>query len=409
MLVYVKTGAENNQVYPSVNLLGTVEGIEKFFFVEGAVNVSQQYLHAVRRAAAGPHQRDAEPLHVGDLSHFALHSRHDTGQLSVRNTQQQQLDQSKRRADRHQQFLHRRMDGQAVEPVGAVRMGPRLRLDQRQVHRPDSARSRSWPARPCATRRIHSFGSTRTADTRTTSTRSSTIAARSTAPAFQWNPTRANQRRRQLGAPVLRLVLSVHVRPPHAAFRHHCAGSRNTTSYPQQFLSIPADRQRSASAGFPAAVAHSGSGSSVSLRSTRSFRTGGCRQPDGSGQSLYAADLPAGKRERHVRHSRSARTTCFSRPSTPRPSRSRAPERRCRGFFSQGNNNTQTGASIAWTHNITTMVTLNATATYTHTVANAPLVGTTNQGYFLLGLTAPLSAKTTLYAGRPIPGCAFRR
>ena len=68
-------------------------------------------------------------------------------------------------------------------------------------------------------------------------------------------------------------------------------------------------------------------------------------------------------------------------------------------IFAQGNNNTQTGASVAWNHNITTMVTLNATCTFIHTIANAPLVGTTNQGYFLLGLTAPLSAKTTVTAG----------
>ena len=43
ILLYVRTGAENNTVYPQVNLLGTVEGIERFFFLEGAVNVSQQF------------------------------------------------------------------------------------------------------------------------------------------------------------------------------------------------------------------------------------------------------------------------------------------------------------------------------------------------------------------------------
>ena len=42
-LLYARTGAENNQVYPSANLLGSFEGVKSFFFVEGAVNVSQQY------------------------------------------------------------------------------------------------------------------------------------------------------------------------------------------------------------------------------------------------------------------------------------------------------------------------------------------------------------------------------
>ena len=44
--LYVNTGAENNTVYPSVNLLGNAEIYEKFFQVEGEVNVTQQFLNA---------------------------------------------------------------------------------------------------------------------------------------------------------------------------------------------------------------------------------------------------------------------------------------------------------------------------------------------------------------------------
>ena len=35
---------DDNVLYPQVNLLGSVEALEKFFYIEGAVNVSQQYL-----------------------------------------------------------------------------------------------------------------------------------------------------------------------------------------------------------------------------------------------------------------------------------------------------------------------------------------------------------------------------
>src|SRR6266480_263309 len=44
ILLYARTGSENNKVYPQVNLLGNWELVDHFFFVEGSANVSQQYL-----------------------------------------------------------------------------------------------------------------------------------------------------------------------------------------------------------------------------------------------------------------------------------------------------------------------------------------------------------------------------
>ncbi len=44
MLVYARSGAELNRVYPTVNLVGNVEALERLFFIDSAVNVSQQYL-----------------------------------------------------------------------------------------------------------------------------------------------------------------------------------------------------------------------------------------------------------------------------------------------------------------------------------------------------------------------------
>jgi uncharacterized protein (PEP-CTERM system associated) len=45
MLFYVKTGADNNTIYPQANLTGNVEAIEKFFFIEGTLSVTQQYFN----------------------------------------------------------------------------------------------------------------------------------------------------------------------------------------------------------------------------------------------------------------------------------------------------------------------------------------------------------------------------
>ena len=43
VLLYARTGAENNSFYPSVNALGDVSLFNKFLHVEGAVNISQEF------------------------------------------------------------------------------------------------------------------------------------------------------------------------------------------------------------------------------------------------------------------------------------------------------------------------------------------------------------------------------
>jgi uncharacterized protein (PEP-CTERM system associated) len=44
ILLYARTGAENNKVEPQANLLGSWEVVDRLFFVESAISVTQQYL-----------------------------------------------------------------------------------------------------------------------------------------------------------------------------------------------------------------------------------------------------------------------------------------------------------------------------------------------------------------------------
>jgi uncharacterized protein (PEP-CTERM system associated) len=44
VLLYARTGSENNQVLPEVNLAGIAELVERLFYIEAATDVSQQYL-----------------------------------------------------------------------------------------------------------------------------------------------------------------------------------------------------------------------------------------------------------------------------------------------------------------------------------------------------------------------------
>ena len=63
------------------------------------------------------------------------------------------------------------------------------------------------------------------------------------------------------------------------------------------------------------------------------------------------------------------------------------------------NNNTQTGISIIWSHNLTRTAVLNLTGFATRTRANAPLTGETNQGGARVDLVLPLSPHTTFITG----------
>ncbi len=63
------------------------------------------------------------------------------------------------------------------------------------------------------------------------------------------------------------------------------------------------------------------------------------------------------------------------------------------------NNNTQVGAGLVWTYNLTAVSTLAASVDYVHTTANPPLSGKTDQGSLRIVVTTPMSANTSVYAG----------
>jgi len=63
------------------------------------------------------------------------------------------------------------------------------------------------------------------------------------------------------------------------------------------------------------------------------------------------------------------------------------------------NDNTQKGVSLVWSHNINRSLIFNATGTLSQTVAIAPLTGKTNQGIISLRLTSILSPSTTAFLG----------
>ncbi len=67
-------------------------------------------------------------------------------------------------------------------------------------------------------------------------------------------------------------------------------------------------------------------------------------------------------------------------------------------LFSQ-NSNTQTGGSVVWTRRLTSAVNLTSKFSLLRTEANAPLTGETNQGSATVALSMPISGRTTGFVG----------
>ncbi len=252
--------------------------LERIFFIDGAILVSQQFLTPF----------GAQPADLSNATQNRYTSANyrvspyikgvDVGRHPVRGAQQQHLDQPERYADRDQQCLLQPVAGQHREPRRAHRMVARLRLEQRQVqqsaaadHRAD-ARGRSSTS---STRSVRVSADGGYEDNRYTFTdyRDAIYGV-----GVQWRPTPrtnlvANWEHRFFGSSYL---VSFDHRTPLSAVSVHL--SRNITSYPQQFLHAAGHRQRPAAAEHHPRLALSRSGAAAADRRTRSSRSAACRR-----------------------------------------------------------------------------------------------------------------------------------
>ena len=136
--------------------------------------------------------------------------------------------------------------GNVTEPDRTHRLGASTTTGPTSSSPTSRRRSQSWRAGRSSIRPTRSVRvSTSTAATRTTSTRSPSIADAIYGVGVQWHPTARTNVVAQLGAPVLRLVVSVHVRSPHAAVRRQRRRPRATSrAIRSSSCTLPADRQR---------------------------------------------------------------------------------------------------------------------------------------------------------------------
>ena len=396
-LLYARTGAENNQVYPSANLLGSIEGIEKFFFVEGAINVSQQYFTPFGAQPQGlanatqnrytsayyrvtPYIQGTTPDNIKyELRYNNIWTNLSGAPLATNNAYTNEW------------------VGRLSGPIAAF--GWAVDYDRTEVKFTDQNPTTTQLGRATLSYQIDPQfrfdidGGYEDNQYPLVDYRGAIYGA-----GFRWIPsTRAsvigNWEHRFFGSSYL---FTFENRTPLSVIS--LQASRNTTSYPQQFLNLPSTgnvpllldflfrtripdptqrldfiNKLMQDQGLPTELT-----SAVNLYTQQTYLL----------ENASATFGLLGARNNIFLTIFYAKTQPITGAGTPLP-----------GLFVAGNNNTQTGASIVWNHNISAQLTLNGTCSASRSVANAPLSGTTNQGYCMLGVTAPISPNTTVSAG----------
>jgi uncharacterized protein (PEP-CTERM system associated) len=398
ILLYARTGSENNYVYPLANVVGNVEAVDKFFYVEGAALVSQQFLtpfgaQPVSLASATNNRYTASSYRI---SPYIKGTTTGNVQYELRNNSYwTTLNGSPIATDNSftSEWLGKvdspvaplgwsadfdltdvKFQNQASQQTNLGRVGPRYAYDaQLQFHADIGYEDNHYPF---TSYRGYIYG-----------------------VGVEWHPTErtsvtANWEHRFFDASYL---FSFNHRTPLSVWSLNA--SRNITSYPQQLASLPAgnvqgllnllflsripdpvQRQTTINAliqdqGLPANLANPVTlyTQQIVLQETASATVGLL----GARNSIYA-------------------TVFYLHQEPIAGSGTALPPVLAIGAL---NDNTQQGINVVWTHNLTPSVTMNLTTTALRTTANAPFSATTNQGNVTLTVTTPLSARTTVFAG----------
>ncbi len=215
----------------------------------------------------------------------------------------------------------------------------------------------------------------------------------------EWNPTertnvKGNWQERFFGSSYLALVTH---RNPHTAFNINA--SRDITTYPQQLFAVPAG-------GDVAALVNAAFATRIQDPVQRAQAVQQFLATSGLPATLQAP-LNYYVQQVTLYDQQSATFTLLGvRNSTAFTVYNRKSEVISGGTgaalpapFGLLNNNTQRGASIAYSHQLTSLTSLNATATRYQTVATAPFTGKTVTNYFLVSAATKLSAKTDGFTG----------
>lgn len=399
ILLYARTGGENNSVYPSLNLFGSLDVYNRILFLEGAVTVSQQFFTPFGAQPAdfsnatdnryrtttyrvtpylqgeGPGGWTYELRNNNVWSNLTgapidtSNSRYTEWIARVSTAPQRQLGVAANY--NYTDVVFNDQEGSLVTQIGRVapfyNVNPQLRLDATAGYEHNSGFLTSYSGA------VYGVG-------------------------FRWRPTERTSvvgswEHRYFGSSYF---FSFDHRMPRTVW--NVTVSRNTTTYPQQLANLTAGTD-------VAAFLDSLYLSSVPDPATRQqivqtfLSERGLPSTLANPVTLYAQQIVLQQQQLATFGIIGARNTILfsvynvknepiSVSGTPLPP-----------IFSLGNDNTQTGGSVVWTNRLTQAVNLVTSLEAFRTVTNGGPTAKTNQGIARITLTAPITPRTTGFVG----------
>jgi uncharacterized protein (PEP-CTERM system associated) len=397
VLLYARTGNENNNAYPSADLLGDIALVENWLHVEGQITISQQYFNpfggqplGLDNATQNRYESDTYRLspYVKGVTpgHVSYELRNNNVWTNVNNTPVTADD-----------FRYTQFKGNAAQAETTVGWQADFDVNDVTVNNRDKFRSRLVRLQPVykVDPQLKLVATVGYEENHFPSDESNNAVY---GGAFEWHPTpRTNVtgslEHRFFGAGYL---FSFDHRTPLSVWTLRV--SRNNSSFPQQLANLPAGGDVSAllnnlflttipdpalrqqaidqfirDRGLPSVLS-----SPLNLYSQQVFLQ----------QSQTASVGLLGTRNTVV-------LTLFNVRSQPISASGEV----LTLPVNFGDNSRQTGISLLWSHKLTPAVVVDATIERFRTVANSPLEGKTNQTAVRVAVSTPLSAKTTMFGG----------
>ena len=394
-LLYVRTGYENNHVYPSIGVLGDLEALNRFFFVEGQITVAQEYFTPF----------GAQPPDLANVTNNRYTSAvyrvspfiQGTGSTGIQylvrnnnvwtNLSGAPIATSNAYYD---QWL-----GRVASPVNPLGWGADYEWDSVKFKDQGPLITQIARGRVVAQAdpQLQLWGIGGYEDNHYTFTdyRGPVYGG-----GIRWTPTPranlvANWEHRFFGSSY---YVAFQNRGPLSGIDVRI--SRNITSYPQQFLSIPAtgDVPLLLDAIFASRIPDPVARQTFinTLIQDRGLPTSLT-----SAVNLYNQQISLVEDGRVILAALGAKNSIFLTAQYVKSEPITAAGTPLPGLL--GNNNTQKLVSLTWTHNLAPLVTLGLTASGVRTTLNQAPYGTTTQGYVTLKLAALVSSTTTAFAG----------
>jgi uncharacterized protein (PEP-CTERM system associated) len=398
ILLYVRTAAENDKVYPNAGLLGNVEAVPHFFFVEGAVSVEQQFLSpfGAQPADLSNATQNRYTSEVYRISPYILHTTPGDYRYEIRNNN-----------------VWTNSSGTAVTTSNAY-------YDQWLANIASPVAPYGWVAdyvgdwvtfkgqRPLVMQvgrgelvaqvepefQVTAIGGYEHNSFTLTSYSGPIYGA-----SARWRPTpRANLVARwehRFFGPSYLFAFQNHGPLSVVDLRY----SRNITTYPQQYLSLPAG------ADVPLLLNSIFSSSIPDPEQRQTFidnliEQNGLPTTLTSPVNLYNEQINLVEQARATVGLLGARnallaTGFYVRYQPITASGMAIPP----SLLFPGNNSTQKGVTLTWGHNLTPLVTVAVTGTLLRTTLDVPPFGTTKQGNITLKATRFLSTDTRVFIG----------